>query len=229
MTTAVLYPTDPRSDVMYQASTYVNEPTVTIVGGADLLSDADDSTYVQVETVGTYPYISAPRFSAHLPPLTGVDTITGLTINMRAESIDDGHSFGDPRLSYRIQIFRYYPSTTMPDPYQIEDTVTLANFDNTLQIATTFTEFPVTITPSLLTPEDLASGELWFRYQWISTLGERGLHRVSELSLTVEYDPVGGFPLRQFPRDDGLRRAPGRTAPTSRQASLRRGPRGNYA
>lgn len=35
-------------------------------------------------------------------------------------------------------------------------------------------------------------------------------------------------PLRQWPRDDGLRRTPGRTSPTSRQGSLRRGPRGTY-
>jgi hypothetical protein len=35
-------------------------------------------------------------------------------------------------------------------------------------------------------------------------------------------------PLRQWPRDDGLRRNPVRTQPTSRQGSLRRGPRGTY-
>ena len=38
-------------------------------------------------------------------------------------------------------------------------------------------------------------------------------------------------PLRQWPRDDGLRRVPGRAGapgPTSLQGSLRRGPRGNY-
>lgn len=39
---------------------------------------------------------------------------------------------------------------------------------------------------------------------------------------------AGTPPLRQFPRDDGMRRNPARANPTSRQGTLRRGPRGTY-
>lgn len=54
-------------------------------------------------------------------------------------------------------------------------------------------------------------------------------YRPPRYRLSYEEPPVLTIPpLRQWPRDDGLRRNPGRTAATSRQGSLRRGPRGTY-
>lgn len=52
------------------------------------------------------------------------------------------------------------------------------------------------------------------------------------IGLIYPGQPLSSIPLRQWPRDDGLRRIPSRHgAPgaTSRQASLRRGPRGTYS
>jgi len=233
VTISVLRPTDPHSDVFYEGGFSTDEPTITVVGGSECLADDSDSTYVSVLPSGTYPVLSSPRFSAHVPPLRNVKTINNITMRWRFRSVPvTGTVTG--YIYARMQLFVWLHAGPISYPYdQGVDTITLAQQELSGVDASDWREESLTFDYFDEIGEAgyiaaLNDGRLYMRWQFLPGIGDVMDQWVSEASLVVDYVRAVRPPLRQWPRDDGLRRNPARTSPTSRQGSLRRGPVGNY-
>lgn len=235
MTSTVLHAEDPRSDAHTLAGSPVNEPTVNIVGGSTAVADGSDSTYVSLD--GGQPNLGiggnsahTPGLVAHLPAIPTAIALNSLSFTVRTAVVANAWTTAT-NLYGTFQVFRYVPGGTLPDPYEVNDTTTLYNFDfNGSTGGSSYTAW--TLTPSLgsFTVADIALGNLYVRWTVNLPPGESNVTRVSEISAAVDYTGRRP-PLRQWPRNDGLRSNPSRQGapgPTSRQGSLRRGPCGTY-
>lgn len=232
MTLATLSVEDPRDDQYLLAGTGpYGDPFCTVVdlgSPSTVLSDGNDATYVQLDR-GNPVLLYAPHFIAHVPILQHVETVTSVTLNLRVAVTGNAYSTVETAGYFTTQLFRWLGGGDLPDPYEVLATVPVSSHASSQTRDIGFTTLSLSM--SGVTPDDLESGQLWLRVSHDTPFGGSTLNLFSEASLTVDYVREGIAPLRQWPRDDGLRsnaRRYGISGPSSRQGSIRRGPAGTY-